>query len=215
MPPERQRALLAAASARDFVVIEIDYELPTSRLEESSAALKSLDEDGRVAYAGSLSHTMSGGAELGILVGPRRLIEEARALRGLTLGHVSAHGQRTAALFLSQGHHDNLIRKLDRIRRQRREAMATALGRHLADPSAWAMGGTRAWVRGPHGLDGELLAREAARRGVLLEPGSGYFAHANQPCNFFRLGFSSIDESRIEPGIRLIAHTIAELSSDR
>jgi GntR family transcriptional regulator/MocR family aminotransferase len=48
---------------------------------------------------------------------------------------------------------------------------------------------------------------------VLLEPGAGYFAHATQPCNFFRLGFSTIDESRIEPGLRLIAETIAELSS--
>ena len=53
------------------------------------------------------------------MVGPRELIREARALRRLMVRHAPNNNQRTAALFLSLGHHDTLIRRLHRAYRDR------------------------------------------------------------------------------------------------
>src|SRR5262249_49416574 len=153
----------------------------------------------------SLSKTLAPGLRLGYLVGPRAFIEEARALRRLMLRHPPANNQRTVALFLSRGHHDSLLRRLSHAFRDRWQAMAKALPRHLPGctfrPTS---GGTAYWIEGPPSLDAELLAGAAAERGVLIEPGAVHFLAGHQaPRNCFRLGFSSIPVDRIEPGLAL------------
>ena len=211
MPLERRMELLRLASSRDFLVIEDDYEFETNYVNEPCPALKSLDDEGRVIYVGSLSKTLFPGLRLGFLVGPKALVAEARALRRLMVRHAPNNNQRTAALFLALGHHDTLIRRLHRAYRTRWEAMGGALQRHLPNASRIpTFGGTSFWVKGPARLDSEALARKAAEQGILIEPGRINFGAADPPRNYFRLAFSSIDEKHIEPGIRLLAQKIAE-----
>ena len=211
MPLERRLELLRRAARHDFVVIEDDYEFETNYVNEPCPALKSLDDEGRVIYVGSLSKTLFPGLRLGFLVAPRELVAEARALRRLMVRHAPNNNQRTAALFLSLGHHDTLIRRLHRAYRTRWEIMGEALGRHLPDSAhVPSFGGTSFWVKGPGGLDSEELGRAAARKGILIEPGRITFGAEPAPRNFFRLAFSSIDEKKIEPGIRLLAETIRD-----
>ncbi|MFN0190724.1 MAG: PLP-dependent aminotransferase family protein [Aestuariivirga sp.] len=209
MPLDRRMELLKLASKRDFVIIEDDYEFETNYVNEPCPALKSLDDEGRVIYVGSLSKTLFPGLRLGFMVGPRALLAEARALRRLMVRHAPNNNQRTAALFLSLGHHDTLIRRLHRAYRSRWEVMGNALQKHLPDASRIpTFGGTSFWVKGPSRLDSEKLARGLAAKSVLIEPGRIDFGAANPPRNYFRLAFSSIDEAKIEPGIRILADAI-------
>jgi GntR family transcriptional regulator/MocR family aminotransferase len=209
MPLERRSELLKLASARDMIIIEDDYEFETNYVNEPCPALKSLDDEGRVIYVGSLSKTLFPGLRLGFMVGPSKLIAEARALRRLMVRHAPNNNQRTAALFLSLGHHDTLIRRLHRAYRTRWEAMGEALQRHMPDSTRIpSFGGTSFWVKGPARLDSEQLGREAAAQSILIEPGRINFGARPSPRNFFRLAFSSIDEKKIEPGIRLLASLV-------
>ena len=206
MPLERRMEILKRAAKHDIIIIEDDYEFETNYVNEPCPALKSLDDDGRVIYVGSLSKTLFPGLRLGFLVAPKKLVAEARALRRLMVRHAPNNNQRTAALFLSLGHHDTLIRRLHRAYRSRWEIMGDALKRHLPDASRVpSFGGTSFWVKGPDGLDSEELARAAAAKGVLIEPGRVTFGAAEAPRNFYRLAFSSIDEQKIEPGIEILA----------
>ena len=211
MPVERRVRLLERAVRRDFLIIEDDYEFETNYLSAPRPALKSLDRDDRVLYAGSFSKTLFPGLRLGFLVAPAPIIREARALRRLMVRHPPSNNQRTAALFLSLGHHDALVHRLHRAYHARWRAMAEALERHMPDSStAPGFGGTSFWVRGADGLDAEQLARTALDHGIIIEPGRIYFAGTAAPRNHFRLGFSSIDSARIEPGIRLLADLIGQ-----
>lgn len=213
MPLERRQALLAAAAERDFLIIEDDYEAEASYVGEPTPALKSLDTNERVIYVGSFSKILFPGLRLGYLVGPAPLIAEARALRRLMLRHAPTNNQRTTGLFLSLGHHDALVSRLNRVYRERWKRMGEALGEHLPSASrAPTFGGTAYWVRGPEGLDAEVLAREAAKEGVMIEPGRVLFAAEDGPRNYFRLGFSSIAEEKIEPGIRILANVVRRLA---
>jgi GntR family transcriptional regulator/MocR family aminotransferase len=206
MPLERRMELLRRAAKHDVVIIEDDYEFETNYVNEPCPALKSLDDEGRVIYVGSLSKTLFPGLRLGFLVAPRNIVAQARALRRLMVRHAPNNNQRTAALFLSLGHHDTLIRRLHRAYRGRWEIMGEALKQHLPDASRVpSFGGTSFWVKGSPGLDSEELARAAAAKGVLIEPGRIAFGGGNAPRNFYRLAFSSIDEKRIEPGIRILS----------
>jgi GntR family transcriptional regulator / MocR family aminotransferase len=213
MPLERRMALLKRAREHDFLIIEDDYEFETNYVNEPCPALKSLDDDGRVIYVGSLSKTLFPGLRLGFMVGPKSLIDEARALRRLMVRHPPNNNQRAAALFLSLGHHDTLIRRLHKAYRARWEVMGKALNDHLPNAArSPSFGGTAYWVQGPSGIDSERLAHEAQQRSIFIEPMQQAFAGANRPTNHFRLAFSSIDEARIEPGIRLLAKTIGDVT---
>jgi GntR family transcriptional regulator/MocR family aminotransferase len=212
MPIERRKALLALARANGSVIIEDDYEFETNYVNEPCPALKSLDEAGNVVYVGSLSKSLFPGLRLGFMVGPRPLIAEARALRRLMVRHAPNTNQRAAALFLSLGHHDTLVRRLHRAYRSRWEIMGKVLAECFPNSAdAPSFGGTSYWIRAPQSIDSELLALRAAEHGILIEPGRVHFGQANPPRNFFRLAFSSIDESRIEPGIRLLAKIMKDM----
>ncbi|MEZ5590241.1 MAG: PLP-dependent aminotransferase family protein [Gammaproteobacteria bacterium] len=58
---ERRQALLERARQRGFVIIEDDYESETNYAGQPIPALKSLDNEGRVIYVGSLSKTLAPG----------------------------------------------------------------------------------------------------------------------------------------------------------
>ena len=212
MPLERRMALLKKASEKNFIIIEDDYEFETNYVNEPCPALKSLDEKGHVVYVGSLSKSLFPGLRLGFLVGPKKLIAEARALRRLMVRHAPNNNQRTAALFLSLGHHDTLIRRLHRAYHKRWEIMAAALEQYFpASSQQPSFGGTSFWVKGAADLDSEMLAKEAAAKGILIEPGRVNFGVKNPPRNYFRLAFSSIDENKIAAGVKLLAETIRDV----
>ncbi len=212
MPLERRMALLKKAREKDLLIIEDDYEFETNYVNEPCPALKSLDDDGRVIYVGSLSKTLFPGLRLGFMVGPKALIAEARAMRRLMVRHPPNNNQRAAALFLSLGHHDTLIRRLHKAYRTRWDMMAKALNEHLPHASrSPSFGGTAYWVSGPAKLDSEVLAKAALQKGIFIEPMRMTFAGKEKPRQHFRLAFSSIADARIEPGIKLLAETIREL----
>ena len=213
MPLERRNELLARSVDSDFVIIEDDYESEFNYVGQPTPALKSLDHSGRVVYIGSLSKTLAPGLRLGYMVGPKALIEEARALRRLMLRHPPANNERAVALFLSLGHHDSLVRRLSHAYKERWQVMGDALARHLPESSRMpAFGGTSYWVKGPAGLDARVLVERAAAKGILIEPGDVFFFADVPPRNYFRLGFSSIPVDRIEPGIEMLADIVHDLA---
>ena len=213
MPIERRYELLKRANEQDFVIIEDDYESETNFKSNPIPALKSLDKSGRVIYVGSLSKTLAPGLRLGYLVGPVELIREARALRRLMVRHPAANNQRSVALFLERGYHDALIMTIMRAYEERWQEMGAALSKYLPDSARKpTFGGSCYWVRGPEVLDARLLRKEAAERGILIEPGDIHFLGDEPPLNYFRLGYSSIAADRIESGIKALAELIEDMT---
>ena len=131
MPIDRQKALLKAAAAQDFVVVEDDYEFETNYGGQPLPALKSLDRDGRVIHIGSFSKYIAPGLRIGYIVAAADFIREARLLRRLVLRHPPANNQRTLALFIAGGYYDALVQRLQRSYRERWEAMTAALEAHM------------------------------------------------------------------------------------
>jgi GntR family transcriptional regulator/MocR family aminotransferase len=213
MPIDRRAALLEAAAAKDFIIIEDDYEFEMSFLAPPSPALKAFDRSGRVFYIGSFSKSLFPGLRLGYLVAPAPVIREARALRALMLRHPPGHLQRTAAYFLALGHHDAVIHRMRQEYHRRHIVMAKALqqnGFTIAGSSTF--GGTSFWIEGPEGLDADLLMNELRQEGVLIESGSPFFPGADGPCRFFRMGYSSIPGSRIAEGVSRTAKHMQRVS---
>ncbi len=205
LPRERREKLLEQARDRDFVIVEDDYEFEMSFIEPPSPALKAIDSDHRVLYAGSFSKALFPGLRLGYLVGPEQVIAEARELRSMMLRHPPGHLQRTAAYFLAQGHYDLLVRDMRRAFAKRRSAVIDALkATDLEMAGAARFGGTSLWIKAPDGTDTEKLAARLLEVGVVIEPGAPFFSGEDQPTEFFRLGYSSIPVEQIAEGVRRI-----------
>ena len=214
MPLNRRQQLLETASKLDALVVEDDYEFEISSKKSASPALKSLDSDGRVIYVGSFSKSLFPGLRLGYLVGSAPFISEARALRASVLRHPPGHIQRTAAHFLRLGHYDALINRMAKQYSIRRSTMAAAIKKYQLEIAGNSSpeGGSSFWMKAPKDLDTEILAKSLMKNGVLIEPGKNFFAPPNQLENYYRLAVSSINEEKIEGGIKLVADLIKKFT---
>lgn len=214
MPLNRRQQLLETASKLNALVVEDDYEFEISSKKSASPALKSLDSDGRVIYVGSFSKSLFPGLRLGYLVGSAPFISEARALRASVLRHPPGHIQRTAAHFLRLGHYDALINRMAKQYSIRRSTMAAAIKKYQLEIAGNSSpeGGSSFWMKAPKDLDTEILAKSLMKNGVLIEPGKNFFAPPNQLENYYRLAFSSINEEKIEGGIKLVADFIKKFT---
>ena len=206
MPLDRRQALLDRALQDDFIVIEDDHESELNFSGRPTPALKSLDRAGRVVYLGSLSKTLAHGLRLGYVVAPKELIHELRALRRLIMRHPATNNENAAALFIAHGFQESYLRRLNLAYRERASALRAALSTYAPD---WqfhdALGGSALWVQTPPGTDTRLLAARALEQGVVIEPGEVFFANAQPPLNFMRIGYSSIALNRIEEGVRRLS----------
>jgi GntR family transcriptional regulator/MocR family aminotransferase len=213
MPLQRRQALMEAADAQDFVIIEDDYECETSYMDHPLPALRSMDTDGRVIYVASFSNVLSPGIRLGFIVANSEFIQRARRLRRDIMDHPPLNNQRTAAFFLALGHYDALMLRLGRVLRERRTALQRALNNMRGIPMEISpeVGGTTFWVRTPDEFNVGTLAIEAERHGILIEPVSRYYALKEHAENCFRMGVTSLVVDKIRPGVERLVELIREL----
>jgi GntR family transcriptional regulator/MocR family aminotransferase len=211
MSEKRREELLAAAVAKDFLIIEDDYEAEMNYVAKSSPSLRSMDKTGRVIYVGSLSKTVSPGIRLGFIVAHRDIIREARIARGVMMRHPPTIVQEIVALFFQLGHYDSHLRNIERRYNKRWHAMNKAITKHLGMlERTESEGGTSFWLTGPNGFDATELTRRLKAKGVLVDRGQDYYLGYNDSRSF-RLGFAYVPVSKLEAGIEIIANEVRSL----
>lgn len=217
MPNQRRQALLSQASKKDQLIIEDDLEHENNYLEQPHQALRGMDKDNRVIYVSALPKVLAPGLRIGFIVAAPELIQQLRHLRQIVIGRPRLITQRTAALFLSLGHYDAFMARLHKIMGERWDALRQALNHYLRDTELElpTQGGTTLWVRYSSERDVNQLVSKAAKRGVLIEPDSHYYADQTGRRNYFRLGVTSIPEEKIREGVKQLTRLMRELQADQ
>lgn len=192
--PRRLALLSWASDARAFVV-EDDYDGEFRYVGRPLPALKSLDRDDRVLYAGSLSKVLFPGLRLGYLVLPEELIPTFGRVLSWRSSSASAFEQRVVAEFMNGGHFARHLKRMRALYAARRQALTDALVAVFGDRMAIELkpGGMHLIVRLARGVKDGQVAAAAQAAGLAVEPLSGWtLKHACGPG--LLLGFTNVAE---------------------
>jgi len=187
--------------------VEDDYDAEYRYDRQPVGAVQGLAPD-RVVYAGSVSKTLAPALRLGWLLTPPSLtgpIAQTKASDDLGTPIVE---QLALADFLERGELDRHLRRTRPIYRARRDALVTAIDRHL--PGCVASGvaaGLHLVLHLPPGHDERALLTTARSDGIGLY-GLSEHSLSPRPAALI-LGYGRIAEPAIESGVRALADVVA------
>jgi GntR family transcriptional regulator/MocR family aminotransferase len=131
----RRLALLDWATRNGAWIIEDDYDGEYRYVSRPLPALKSLDRDGRVIYAGTFSKVLFPSLRLAYLVVPETLIERFEEITQALAGGSPELTQAIVTAFITQGHFARHIQRMRKLYGERREAtkagLESALGKFV------------------------------------------------------------------------------------
>jgi GntR family transcriptional regulator / MocR family aminotransferase len=210
LSPQARAAVLAWAQRTGALVLEDDYDAEYRYDRAPIGAMQGLDPD-RVAYAGTASKTLAPGFRLGWLILPRDLIEPFAEAKLLADRGSPILDQLTFADFLSRGQFDRHLRRMRPMYRSRRDALLTALARHLPELEQTGIAAGLhlvAWL--PQALDEATVIVAAAREGVAVAGVSPYRL-SPAPRGGLIFGYSNLNERAIADGITRLARAVLSL----
>jgi GntR family transcriptional regulator/MocR family aminotransferase len=193
----RRQVLLDWAVRNNAWVIEDDYDGEYRYVSRPLPALKSLDRDGRVLYAGTFSKVLFPGLRLAYLVVPETLVERFEQISETLAGGSPELTQAIVTAFITEGHFARHIQRMRRLYAARRDATAagleSVLGKHMRIDSP--PGGMHLILR--------LQGQRSDRRLVARMRGEGLYAEAmtdwmmdHQGTSALLVSFTNIDSQR-------------------
>lgn len=202
----RRLSLLEFARKTNTWIIEDDSDGDFSYSGRPLPSLQGADGQNRVIYLGTTGKTMFPSLEIGYVVVPLSLMEKFSKTKEIMGGHASIIDQATLARFLSDGHFERHIHRMNQIYYQRLQALEQSADAELGDfiDIEPASGGLHAvgWLK--PGVDEEVVRSCAASAGIELPLLSSYGRTALvRPGVVF--GFASYTEQKIRQMIRKLA----------
>jgi GntR family transcriptional regulator/MocR family aminotransferase len=171
----RRRKLLQWAARSASWILEDDYDCEFHYSGYKPAALKALDADDRVFYAGSFSKSLLPSLRLGYIVLPRSLSKPARERQELHYRGVPTLEQLAIAEFMTEGHFARHLRRMRLHYKARRNALVSALKHQFGDEIELPLraGGLHLLARFRDCDDDAGFAERALRLGLKPSPLSG------------------------------------------
>ncbi len=204
----RQQLVRLAARTGTYLIEDDPYgelRLSGSPVASIQALAAGTPAQGRTLYLSSFSKILSPGLRVGWMVLPPALFEQAALAKQAIDLHSCSLSQRLIGAYLAAGRLAPRLAVLRDAYRQRRDALVSALRRHLGTAIAFhePEGGMFLWTRFAPEVDAARVLKAALDAGVIFVPGAAFFAAAPEH-NTLRLSYSTIDEARAEVGaIRL------------
>jgi GntR family transcriptional regulator/MocR family aminotransferase len=195
----RRLALLAWAAGAGAWVVEDDYDGEFHYAGRPLPALKSLDRDDVVLYAGSFSKVLFPALRLGYLVVPERLVGEFAASCQTFHAGTSRLEQGVVAQFMIEGHFARHLRRMRGLYAVRRSALATALVNAFGNRLQVGLqaGGMHLVVRPTAPIPDWELVRLCEKHGLAAAPLSAHMLKKDCGPGLL-LSFTNIPEERAE-----------------
>ncbi|ARU03363.1 DNA-binding protein [Comamonas serinivorans] len=194
---ERRMALLDWASEAGSWIIEDDYDSEFRYQGRPLPALKSLDRNDRVIYAGTFSKVMFPGLRLAYAVAPLSAVRRFQAVSSNLNAGSPYLLQSSVADFMAQGHFPRHLKKMRQLYAERRAVAQRAFQRVLGERVRIDLrpGGLHLLARLADGDSDMALAERARDAGLAVHPLSRWYMAA-PPRQGLLMGFANIADER-------------------
>jgi len=211
----RRLALLAWAATAGAWVVEDDYDGEFHYAGRPLPALKSLDRDDVVLYAGSFSKVLFPALRLGYLVVSERLVERFEATCQTFHAGNSRLEQAVVAQFMVEGHFARHLKRMRSLYAARRAALAEALAASFGDRLQISLkaGGMHLLARPAGSVSDRELVRLAEAHGTAPTPLSAHTLTGDCGPGLL-LSFTNIPEARAAAAAEVLFRAIGDRLAD-
>lgn len=201
-----RKEILALAKKYGVIILE-DNPYGDLRFEGNIIpSIKSLDKDGIVIYAASLSKIIAPGMRIACCVADKAIIERFVVAKQVSDIHSNLWSQKVIAKFLQEYDMDNHLFQLSQIYQCKCQLMYNQMKKHFHPDIIFnkPSGGMFIWVTFPKSVDIEDFIKKALDLKVAVVPGKVFLVDDKEECHSIRLNFSTPTDEQIIKGISIL-----------
>ena len=213
MSLEKRRAVYRLAKQYGVLILEDNPYGDIRFSGEHIQSIKSMDEDGIVLYAGSFSKVIAPGLRVGYAVAPIEPLQKMIVCKQGEDVHTNILAQIICHEFITKYDFDAHLANLRTIYRGKGQLMMKLLDEHLAPKITYPKveGGLFIWCRLPEGADMMDFCKQAVLRKVAVVPGNAFLTGESEPCQCFRVNFSTPTDEQMEKGVTILGQLVREI----
>lgn len=213
MSEDKRKAVYALAKKYGVLILE-DNPYGDLRFEgEYIPPIKSLDEDGLVIYAGSFSKVLSPGMRVGYVAAPSPIVQKMVVCKQGEDVHSNVWAQIVADEFMKNYDFNAHLERLRALYREKAGFTMELMDKYLMPEITYNRigGGLFLWCRLPDCIDMPAFCKEAVLRKVCVVPGNAFLTDENEPCQSFRINYSTPTNEQLLKGIEILGALKDEL----
>ncbi len=214
MSLEKRRQVYALCRDAGVMILEDNPYGDLRFAGEDLPSIKSFDTDGVVVYAGSFSKVVAPGMRVGYAVGPREVLQKMVVCKQGEDVHSNLWAQIVCHRMMTRYDFAAHLERLRGIYRRKSRVLLDAMTAHLAPYAAWNApeGGLFVWCTLREDLPMLEFVQRAMDRKVCVVPGTAFLTDENEPCNAFRMNFSTPTDEQLVQGVELLGQVAREMA---
>ena len=213
MSLEKRKKVYSLAKKYGVMILEDNPYGELRYFGENVPAIKSLDTDGIVMYAGSFSKVISPGMRVGWCVAPNPVIQKMVVCKQGQDVHTNMWSQIVIHEYVTKYDFEEHLNYLRELYRKKARFMMDLLDEHLAPYITYDKidGGLFIMCKLPDNINMLDFCKEAVKREVCVVPGNAFLTDETEECHTFRVNFSTPTDQQLEKGVKILGELIKEL----
>ena len=213
MSLEKRKKLYDLAKQYGVMILEDNPYGDLRYAGEALPTIKSFDEEGIVLYAGSFSKVISPGMRVGYAIGPKPVLAKMTVCKQGQDVHTNIWSQVLCHRFMTEYDYEAHLDGLRALYTRKRAFLLDLMEKNLAPHITWDPfdGGLFAWCHLPAGVDMQAFVQKALEKKVCVVPGTAFLTDENEPCDAFRINFSTPTDEQLQKGIELLGEAVREM----
>lgn len=213
MSLEKRKKLYDLAKQYGVMILEDNPYGDLRYAGEALPTIKSFDEEGIVLYAGSFSKVISPGMRVGYAIGPKPVLAKMTVCKQGQDVHTNIWSQVLCHRFMTEYDYEAHLDGLRALYTKKRAFLLDLMEKNLAPHITWDPfdGGLFAWCHLPAGVDMQAFVQKALEKKVCVVPGTAFLTDENEPCDAFRINFSTPTDEQLRKGIELLGEAVREM----
>lgn len=213
MSLEKRRGLYDLAKKYHVMILEDNPYGDLRFAGEDVPAIKSFDTEGIVLYAGTFSKVVAPGIRIGYAVGPKEILQKMVVCKQGEDVHTNLWGQMVCDELMTHYDFKAHLARLREVYREKSKVAVDAMERWLKPKITYLPieGGLFFWCTLPEGTDMPEFVKRAIDHKVCVVPGNAFLTDESQPCQSFRINYTTPTDENLVRGIQLLGETAKDV----